>query len=119
MTTLFLYGTLKRGQRNHGLMRGQVFLGTAVTEARYVLVDCGPYPGLIEPAAGGRAVKGELWRVDADALVRLDSLEAVPYLYVRRELLIAAPEGAGTVEAYFYNRAADAFPHCGDEWPAG
>ena len=48
MTTLFLYGTLKRGQRNHHFLAGAECLGAARSLSRYRLVEVGPFPGLVE-----------------------------------------------------------------------
>src|SRR5262249_53161627 len=72
---LFLYGTLKRGCRNHHLVAGQEFLGPARTLPRYRLYDSGLYPCLVEDTMQGCAIAGELWRVEADALERLDEFE--------------------------------------------
>src|SRR5207249_6980142 len=63
-TTLFVYGTLKRGGRGNRWLAGQRFLGEAVTEPTYRLYDLGTYPGLVRDEANGLAVKGELWEVD-------------------------------------------------------
>jgi gamma-glutamylcyclotransferase (GGCT)/AIG2-like uncharacterized protein YtfP len=57
---LFVYGTLKRGQRNHRLIADQRFLGEATTEPRYRVFDLGPYPGLVIDETNGVAVLGEL-----------------------------------------------------------
>ncbi len=41
MPLLFVYGTLKRGERANRLLSGQRFVGAAETEPRYRLVDLG------------------------------------------------------------------------------
>ena len=115
-TILFLYGTLKRGQRNHALVRDQRFLGEAVTAARYRLVDLGPYPGLVRDEANGVAVRGELWEVSACVLGELDDFEGVPEEYTRGAIEVVGVEG---VEGYFYNRPVPEGVRSGAEWPIG
>lgn len=80
-TVLFVYGTLKRGQRNHGLMREARFLGEAVTAPLYTLLDLGLFPGMIP--GGSTAVHGELYEVGPELLARLDRHEGVPRFYKR------------------------------------
>ncbi len=81
---IFVYGTLLRGEVNHGLLEGAEWVGEHRTEPRFTLVHLGAYPGLI---AGGRtAVFGELYRVDSRGLRMLDALEDYPRLYARRLL---------------------------------
>lgn len=75
-TRLFVYGTLKSGLSNHGWMRGQTFLGRAVTAPRYRMHDLGGYPGMVETGVGV-PIEGEVWEVDAACLRRLDVLEGV------------------------------------------
>jgi gamma-glutamylaminecyclotransferase len=115
-TTLFLYGTLKRGEKSHRLMAGQRFVGAAATEPRYRLHDLGPYPGLVADAAGV-AVAGELWEVDAAGLAELDRFEGVPDLFIREP--VAVQGAAGPVEAYLYARPIPPGARCGSSWPLG
>lgn len=111
---MFLYGTLKRGQRNHPLLRGQRFVGVATTEPCYRLFDLGPYPGMVE-VADGLAVIGELWEVNAACLAELDALEDAPTLYVRRRVVVRG--AIGPVESYLYNQAIPPEARAGDSWP--
>lgn len=112
---LFVYGTLKRGHRNHGLLAGQKFLGAAATEPRYRVFDLGPHPGLVADEANGLAVKGELWAVSACCLAELDDFEEVPGPFVRASVAIAGR--TDEVFAYFWTRPAPAGAAAGDEWP--
>ena len=41
---VFVYGTLKRGERNHYFLASAEYLGPAFTEPLYRMIDCGPYP---------------------------------------------------------------------------
>jgi gamma-glutamylcyclotransferase (GGCT)/AIG2-like uncharacterized protein YtfP len=80
MPLLFVYGTLMRGESNHGQLEAARFAGAAQTAPAFTLVDLGPYPAMV---AGGRdAVAGELYEVDDAALARLDLFEG-PALYAR------------------------------------
>lgn len=89
--TFFVYGTLKRGQRNHELLASSKFLGTAVSnEACYEMID-GPFPKLYRVAEGGCRVYGELYRVtDSNTITWMDMLESNGSFYTRtvREFLV-------------------------------
>lgn len=114
-TTIFIYGTLKRGRRNNDLLAGQHFQEEARTLPHYRLYNSGPYPCLVEDRRRGVAVRGEIWRVEETALARLDELEDVPRLFVRREIRV---EGVSTtVFAYLYQGDVSGMEDCGDCWP--
>lgn len=115
-TILFVYGTLKRGLRNHRLIADQHFLGEAVTEPRYRVIDLGPYPGLIADERTGLAVKGELWAVSACCLGELDDFEQEAGAFVREPVAVAGRAGE-EVWAYFWNRPVPPGAAGGAEWP--
>ncbi|MBA4067672.1 MAG: gamma-glutamylcyclotransferase [Isosphaera sp.] len=100
-TVLFVYGTLRQGQRNHARLAGQAFLGDAATAPRYRVLDLGPYPGLVPDDAAGVVVSGELWAVSDGCLAELDDFEGVPDLFDRRPVEVAGR--ADLVFAYFWN----------------
>jgi gamma-glutamylcyclotransferase (GGCT)/AIG2-like uncharacterized protein YtfP len=81
---VFVYGTLLRGERNHGLLVHARLVGPAATEPRFELIDLGAYPGMT--ADGQTAIRGELYEVDDRTLARLDELEGHPRYY-RRETI--------------------------------
>jgi gamma-glutamylaminecyclotransferase len=115
-TILFIYGTLKRGMRNHSLLANQVFLGEYRTVPGYRLIDLGPYPGLIADDNSTGTALGELWQVDDATLSKLDVFEDVPNLYQRRAVKIASyPD---PVQTYFYVGDCSQAVDCGDVWPA-
>ena len=91
---LFVYGTLKQGERNNKLMQGR-FLREVRTEPKFRLVDFGTFPGL---AFGRHAISGELWEVDDETLVKLDEFEGIgDGVYIRK--LIQLEDGE---QAYAY-----------------
>jgi gamma-glutamylaminecyclotransferase len=114
-TILFVYGTLKRGRRNHRLIADQRYLGGAATEPLYRVYDLGPYPGLVPDAAGGLAVAGELWEVTACRLGELDDFECDAGEFVRGVIAVAGL--ADRVEAYFYAGPVPAGAPAGADWP--
>lgn len=90
-TLLFVYGTLRAGERNHRHLRGAALVGPARTPPKFRLVDLGRYPALLE--GGETSVVGEHYRVDDETLAALDELEGHPDLFVRTSIrLLAAPE---------------------------
>jgi gamma-glutamylcyclotransferase (GGCT)/AIG2-like uncharacterized protein YtfP len=95
MTRIFVYGTLLAGEPNHRLLARATFVGPAVTEAVFSLVDLGPFPALV--AGGVGAVSGEVYEVDAPTLARLDILEGHPRLYRRTRIAL---EGGATAQSY-------------------
>lgn len=112
-TLLFVYGTLKRGLRNHHFLAGQEFLGPARTLPGYRLYHCGPYPGVVADR-GGPAVEGELWRVDDITLRRLDEFEGVPTVFDRREIPLENRDEPAFV--YLYVKDVSGFAECA-AWP--
>ncbi len=122
MYTIFVYGSLKRGQLLHGALIDQKFLGLATTCLEYALFDCGEYPALVKVAANGDAVKGELYRVDSICLQKLDQIEGVDEgLYVREPVSLQDageyPDGPNRVWAWFYLHSIHGLRRCGSEWP--
>lgn len=111
---LFIYGTLKRGQSAHYQLAGQEFLGEALTEPHYRLVDLGPHPTLVE-SDDGLACHGELWRVDAECLAKLEAYEDAPTYYHRQPVAIA--DFSGDVQAYFRVEPVSGEYPSGDKWP--
>lgn len=85
-STIFVYGTLLRGESNHRLLRGAAFVQETRSEPWFDLVDLGPFPAMI--AGGCTAVLGEVYEVDRETLHRLDHLEGHPSFYVRTPIVL-------------------------------
>lgn len=76
---LFVYGTLKVGERNHLIMKSAEFLREDVVEDSD-LFDLGNYPMLVP---GKSAVYGEVYSIPLTTLIILDKLEENPNYYQR------------------------------------
>ncbi len=98
---VLVYGTLKRGCSAHGLLRPAVYMGRGVAWG-YTLLAEGRYPVAVEAPAGCRVV-GEVYRVPASVLARLDRYEGG--LYERRRVEVEMEEG-GVVVAWMYVSAS-------------
>ena len=90
---VFVYGTLKRGERNHDLLRTAEFVGPAFTEPRFRLIDCGPYPAMIEHFDEPLVISGEVYRIDDGVLLELDKLEDEGRLYRRKVVEVSLIDG--------------------------
>jgi gamma-glutamylaminecyclotransferase len=113
---LFVYGTLKRGQKRHRFLAGQKFVGTARTLPLYGLFNLGDYPGLVE-RSDGRSIEGELWEVDAASLPLLDQVEGCHEgLYRRANIQLLPPHDQLAVFSYFYEKNLDGAEDCGTRW---
>ena len=88
MPLLAVYGTLRRGFRNHVLLRGCELVWEGFTVLPYEMVvdeSCIPY---LVPCDGLRRVYVEVYRVDDERLRVLDEFEDVPREYIRVEVYV-------------------------------
>ena len=81
VTRVAVYGSLRRGFGNHGLLEDSLFIGEALTEARYTMLHLGGFPGVVKK--GNTSITVELYDVDEETLRRLDRLEGHPGFYER------------------------------------
>jgi len=98
-----------------------MFVGEAVTEPRYRLLDCGEFPALVDDDANdpisGRAIVGEVFDVSPALLARLDAEEGVSEgLYERREIALAGTFRLDPIEAWFYRPSVRGLDDCGTSW---
>ncbi|MFH1496951.1 MAG: gamma-glutamylcyclotransferase family protein [Verrucomicrobiota bacterium] len=117
MHLLFVYGTLKRGCKNHAHMAGQSLVADARSVGGHRLYDLGDYPGLVPDPTEPDGVIGEIWSVDAAALRRLDDFEGVDEgLYARRPIKLRPPHDTLAVDTYVFLGRVDGRPRIGPEW---
>jgi gamma-glutamylaminecyclotransferase len=120
MTTVFVYGTLKRGGSNHAFLQGQQFLGDARTQPGFTLYSLGDYPGMVHASGDTAGVTGELWEVDEACLAELDRLEGLDEgLYARVNVLLAPGARAASAQTYLYLRPHHGLAPLGATWPVG
>jgi len=79
---VFVYGTLKRGEKNHHWLDGASWQGEAELSG-VLLHDLGPFPMAV--IGEGTAI-GEVYALEERGLARLDELEGYPRLYDRQML---------------------------------
>lgn len=84
MHRVFVYGTLKRGQRNAHFMRNARFLGDHSTDALYSMYEFDDYPAVCQH--GRHAIEGEVYEVSKAQFAALDDLEWYPHYYQRIEI---------------------------------
>lgn len=102
---LFVYGTLKRDFSNHYLLEDQEYVGKAETWNNYIMLRHGiPYvyeaskayrgdEGYPLELIKGSMIQGEFYKVDDEALARIDQLEGHPSWYCRKQINIRVDIG--------------------------
>lgn len=100
---LFTYGTLQRGQHNHGFLKGAKYLGKGSTGPGFRLVMKG-LPYLLEDP-DGEGCYGEIYEITNLQLKRIDFLEGHPDWYERKKISVFVDGDA--VEAWAYIMASD------------
>jgi len=109
VATVFVYGTLKRGERNQSRLAAATFLGPAITrDFRFAMAVYASVsrPGARTPevAAGGAwRIAGELYAVSPALLAELDAFERVGTDYQRQSVPLL---GGGMAEIYLRASAA-------------
>jgi gamma-glutamylaminecyclotransferase len=83
---VFVYGSLQRGEHNHGLLHAAEYRGEARSERQFRLYAFRHYPALVRDENDPRAIVGEVYAVDEATLRILDRLEDNGQLY-QRELI--------------------------------
>ncbi len=117
LTTIFVYGSLKRGFKLNPILQTQNFVGEAQTEACYRIFDLGEYPGIVD-AENGLSIHGEIYQIDQQCLRQLDEVEGVSEgIYERRQILLKSPWEQSAAQAWFYLGTTNGLQDCGIRWP--
>lgn len=107
---VFVYGTLKKGHGNHGLLQSAYFVTKAKTERKMVMVQkrWAGYPHVLDIEDElAHQIPGEIYLVSSDDLKRLDNLEGYRekdpdfshYIRIKDKFITEAGE---TVDASIY-----------------
>ena len=110
---LFVYGTLKRGERNNSRLAGATYLGNAVSEDTYVM-HAGGFPMIWDSEIDGRPVRGEIYNINDAILKSCDQLEGHPRFYKRFMRQFVGDDGVKH-EAWIYVTQTGAFQFDGVE----
>lgn len=105
---VFVYGSLKRGFGNHGLLEGSKYVGTTETVYHNFRMHplLGSFPAVTACTDDGFAIVGELYEVNLVTLKRLDMLEGNGTMYTRR-LVSVYNDKDEVVEAWMYLMSED------------
>lgn len=106
LTTIFCYGTLKKGYWNNILLEKAQFIGNAKTVNHYTMYSNGsfPYVSYIEDEVS-YPIHGEVYNVTPEELERVDILEGHPSFYTRKPVLVELESGEQLIaEIYFNNK---------------
>ena len=111
---VFVYGTLRRGHRNHSLLEMSKSIGEAATLRTYWMITTGVFPVVLDavPADFGLpplAIAGEIYHVDDATLEQLDRLERKGRAYDRK--VTDVYEAGHKVQAHIYIGIADYWHH--------
>lgn len=114
-----VYGTLKQGFHNHGVMvrAGGEYLGSGQTTNLYLMVSLGGFPA-VTLGQHLHHIKVEVYRVQD--ISPLDRLEGYPYFYDRTPVPVEMEDGT-TETAYIYHIEDEEYllrktPVPGGEW---
>lgn len=117
---VFVYGSLKRGFGNHGLLVGSKFLGVTDTVHHvYRMHSLGSFPAVVDTEEQhdneAHAITGELYEVDFGTLKRLDMLEGNGCMYTRRLTSVYGTVG-DIVEAWMYIMPSSSINESGPQY---
>jgi len=101
---MFIYGTLKRSERNHSVISGLngKFITTTETVDKYPMVlEREPFPYLFEEPGIGERISGEIFDIPEKHLNRLDQFEGSPELYYRGTVVVTLNGENALVGVYF------------------
>ena len=94
---VFVYGTLMKGEANHGYLEKSIYLGKATIKG-YEMYDVGWYPAIV---LADNLIIGELYKVPLSDMPSIGMLEGEGSLYAKRCEKVRDSEGNETL-AYVY-----------------
>lgn len=107
---VFVYGTLKKGERAHSKLKGAKLIAMAELQPEYKLLDCGRYPALVKADNGTNYISGEIYEVTKDVLESLHEYEGVntglfyfDFLALENFEIVNEPESNLTVKMFNRN----------------
>lgn len=99
--TIFVYGTLRKGFRNHRYLQNTIFIGLAKTVGQYQLRQTIiPYVSKFQQE-GKTQITGEIYQLTKAQLQPVDRLEGHPHFY-RRELIPVQLDSGKKIMAWVY-----------------
>ena len=101
---IFVYGTLRRGMRQHSMLSGAMFRGLSKTEPAFTLLDAGAWPAAI--SGGQTSIGGEVYNLPGEQLEALDAYERHPHFFRRFHVVLA-----DTRLAWMWVYISDIEPH--------
>ena len=122
MNRVFVYGTLKQGFSNHGLLRDAVLLSdNSVVTEKHLMLSSSPVPGhgipFVVPSSDVpdmsdkfSVIYGEQWAVNDEQLARLDILESHPSWYERKKVIVRDLHTQHISDVWLYFMAYDRIP---------
>lgn len=96
---VFVYGTLMRGEANHGYLEDSECLGMATIRG-YDMHNCGWYPAIIK---GDSLIIGELYNVLTSDIPSIDALEGEGTLYLKKVERVRINGNTAFALVYVYN----------------
>lgn len=84
MHLVAVYGSLKKGFGNHGLLADSEMVATGQTEPKFTMLSLGGFPAIV--IGGKTAIRYELYSVSDHTLHLLDMLEGAPHFYHRENI---------------------------------
>jgi len=115
---VFVYGTLRKELGNHYLLQDSVFLGNAITDETYVMLESSlgrSIPYVVKPNKITKDittfVQGEVYEVDDLTLAHLDRLEGHPRWYKREYIDVFISGDDKPTKAMIYLMPWSEFEH--------
>ena len=106
-----VYGSLRAGMGNHGLISHSKLLETRQINLPYKMISLGGFPGLVADTQENE-ITIELYEVDQPTYQRVERLEGYPSFYDKYPF--ALPEYESPIEIYILNEEDGYYSHKGE-----